>query len=119
MYRDRGGGSSKSEIVGGPLDRKRINDALDKHLEKSTPSTSRAFKDKAIPSTSAGSGAGKSHQQHLDHRATKNKCSDGKALIPFSLGKMFFLLIFYVRATKNKNYFIVECVKFADNPVIL
>ncbi|OIT07834.1 PREDICTED: putative casein kinase II subunit beta-4 [Nicotiana attenuata] len=75
MYRDRGGGSSKSEIVGGPLDRKRINDALDKHLEKSSPSTSRAFKDKAVPSTSAG----KSHQQHLDHRATKNKCSDDES----------------------------------------
>ncbi|XP_068330454.1 putative casein kinase II subunit beta-4 isoform X2 [Pyrus communis] len=63
MYRERGGGggggSSKTEIVGGSLDRKRINDALDKHLEKSTPSTSRALansKDKerlSVPSTSA------------------------------------------------------------------
>ena len=38
MYRDRvsgGGGSSRWEIVGVPLDRKCIiNDALDKHLEK-------------------------------------------------------------------------------------
>ncbi|KAL6513533.1 hypothetical protein OROGR_021019 [Orobanche gracilis] len=38
MYRDRGGGSSKGGEI---LDRKRINDALDKHLEKSSPSTSR------------------------------------------------------------------------------
>lgn len=85
MYRERGGGgSSKTEIVGGPLDRKRINDALDKHLEKSSPSTSRALansKDKerlSVPSTSTG-------KSQLDHRAaaaaaaslTKNKCSDG------------------------------------------
>ncbi|BBG97250.1 casein kinase II beta subunit 4 [Prunus dulcis] len=84
MYRERGGvGSSKTEIVGGPLDRKRINDALDKHLEKSSPSTSRALansKDKerlSVPSTSTG-------KSQLDHRAaaaaaaslTKNKCSD-------------------------------------------
>lgn len=97
MYRDRGGVGgvvSKSEIMGGPsssaLDRKRINDALDKHLEKSSPSTSRGLKDKssaaavaaaAVPSTSAG----KSHQQ-LDHRdnrssstltTNKIKASDG------------------------------------------
>lgn len=82
MYRDRGGGggggggSSKPEMVGGPLDRKRISDALDKHLEKLSPSTSRPLKDKAVPSTSTGGGgAGKSH---FDHRNTnKNKCSDG------------------------------------------
>ncbi|KAK4372360.1 hypothetical protein RND71_007744 [Anisodus tanguticus] len=78
MYRDRGGGSSRSEIVGGPLDRKRINDALDKHLEKSAPSTSRALKDKAVPSTSSA-GAGKLHQQHLDNRDTKSKCSDDES----------------------------------------
>uniref|UniRef100_A0A2N9J3R6 Casein kinase II subunit beta n=1 Tax=Fagus sylvatica TaxID=28930 RepID=A0A2N9J3R6_FAGSY len=90
MYRDRvggGGGSSRSEIVGGPLDRKRIiNDALDKHLEKSSPSTSRvgglnsSSKDKerlSVPSTSTGKS-----QQQLDHRdsrsasLSKNKCSD-------------------------------------------
>ncbi|KAK2977940.1 hypothetical protein RJ640_002580 [Escallonia rubra] len=91
MYRERGGGSSKSEIVGGPLDRKRINDALDKHLEKSSASTSRVLniggKDKerlAMPSTSTAAvgGGGKS----LDHRdsrsasslAAKNKCSDAE-----------------------------------------
>ncbi|KAF6135477.1 hypothetical protein GIB67_015330 [Kingdonia uniflora] len=44
MYRerDRAGVGSKTEI-GGPFDRKRINDALDKHLEKSSPSTSKGF----------------------------------------------------------------------------
>ncbi|XP_059313050.1 putative casein kinase II subunit beta-4 [Lycium ferocissimum] len=74
MYRDRGGGSSRSEIAGGPLDRKRINDVLDKHLEKSSPSTSRAsLKDKAVPSTSKLH----HHPQHLDN--TKNKCSDDES----------------------------------------
>ncbi|OIT25881.1 PREDICTED: putative casein kinase II subunit beta-4 isoform X1 [Nicotiana attenuata] len=68
MYRDRGGG--------GPLDRKRINDALDKHLEKLSPSTSRSLKDKAVPSTSAAAGGG-GGKSHFDHRNTsKNKCSD-------------------------------------------
>ncbi|KAJ6686041.1 CASEIN KINASE II SUBUNIT BETA [Salix purpurea] len=94
MYRDRGGfggGSSRSEIVGGPLDRKRINDALDKHLEKSSPSTSRGLnnssKDKerlSVPSTSTGKSL-QHHQQQLDHHRadsrapslSKNKCSDG------------------------------------------
>ncbi|KAL7615595.1 putative casein kinase II subunit beta-4 isoform X1 [Lactuca sativa] len=91
MYRDRGGPSSRSEMVGGggagPLDRKRINDALDKHLEKtSSPSTSRVLntsnkeKEKfSMPSTSTA-GGGKSF--HLDNRSsstianTKSKCSD-------------------------------------------
>ncbi|XP_071931489.1 putative casein kinase II subunit beta-4 isoform X2 [Coffea arabica] len=82
MDRGGGGGASKAEIMGGPsssLDRKRINDALDKHLEKSSPSTSRGLKDKssagvaAVPSTSAGmgGGSGKLHQQ-LDHRDTRS-----------------------------------------------
>uniref|UniRef100_A0A1D1ZBY0 Casein kinase II subunit beta n=1 Tax=Anthurium amnicola TaxID=1678845 RepID=A0A1D1ZBY0_9ARAE len=56
MYRDQGG-VSKSEI--GPFDRKRINDALDKQLERSVPSYSRGMngKEKArptLPSTSIG-----------------------------------------------------------------
>ncbi|XP_022958012.1 casein kinase II subunit beta-1 isoform X3 [Cucurbita maxima] len=42
MHRDRGAlaGASKLEVT--PLDRKRINEALDKQLERSSPSTSRA-----------------------------------------------------------------------------
>jgi casein kinase II subunit beta len=95
MYKDRvGGGSSRSEIVGVPLDRKRIiNDALDKHLEKSSPSTSRvgglnsSSKDKerlSVPSTSTDKS-----QQQLDHRdfrsasLSKNKCSDGLSFSNF------------------------------------
>ncbi|XP_057496457.1 putative casein kinase II subunit beta-4 isoform X2 [Actinidia eriantha] len=62
MHRDRGGSNSKTEIVGGPLDRKRINEALDKHLEKSSTSTSRGLNSK-------------DKSKQLDHTA-KNKCSD-------------------------------------------
>lgn len=40
MYRERGVGGSKAEV--GPVDRKRINEALDKQLERSSPSTSRS-----------------------------------------------------------------------------
>ncbi|CAN1146061.1 Casein kinase II subunit beta-1 [Linum perenne] len=83
MYRDRGGagvGSSRSELVGGTLDRKRINDALDKHLEKSSPSTSRGLssKDKdrlSVPPNSTG----KLQLNHHDSRTaslSKSKCSD-------------------------------------------
>ncbi|MBA0554323.1 hypothetical protein Golob_013435, partial [Gossypium lobatum] len=62
---DRAGGG------GGPLDRKRINDALD----KSSPSTSRGFnsKDKGRPSVPSTSG-GKSLLSHRDSRS-KAKCS--------------------------------------------
>ncbi|KAL0663097.1 hypothetical protein Bca4012_099934 [Brassica carinata] len=53
MYKERsgggGGGSSRSEILNGAVDRKRINDALTKKLEKSSPSTSRAFASTAKP----------------------------------------------------------------------
>ncbi|XP_047979257.1 casein kinase II subunit beta-1-like [Salvia hispanica] len=81
MYRDRGGvGSSKG---GDMLDRKRINDALDKHLEKSSPSTSRNKGSAvAMPSTSASGG------KHIDPRnnrssstltTDKNKCSDDES----------------------------------------
>ncbi|CAH2047829.1 unnamed protein product [Thlaspi arvense] len=61
MFKDRsggimgGGGSSLSEILGGAIDRKRINDALDKHLKNFSPSTSMVFtsKDKdSFPSIS-------------------------------------------------------------------
>ncbi|KAL2536672.1 Casein kinase II subunit beta [Forsythia ovata] len=73
MYRGGGvgvgvGGSLKGG--GEILDRKRINDALDKHLEKSSPSTSRKPSPAAFPSTSSAGGKGKQHH-HLDHRDTR------------------------------------------------
>ncbi|KAK4410910.1 putative casein kinase II subunit beta-4 [Sesamum angolense] len=72
--RDRGGGGSSKG--GDMLDRKRINDALDKHLEKSSPST--WF---CCCRTSTSTTAGK-HIDPRDNRssstlaASKNKLSD-------------------------------------------
>ncbi|KAK8554413.1 hypothetical protein V6N13_093408 [Hibiscus sabdariffa] len=78
VHIDRGGGSSKSELLGGPLDRKRVCDALDKHLEKS-PSSSRGLNTidnerSSVPSASTG----KSQFDHRDSRSaalSKAKCS--------------------------------------------
>ncbi|GMQ04579.1 hypothetical protein CsSME_00049941 [Camellia sinensis var. sinensis] len=79
MYRDRGGGGSRSEM--GPVDRKRINDALDKHLERSSPSTSRSFnaKDKDRLSAQSILTATKPTPDHRDSRSAslpENKGSD-------------------------------------------
>nr|KJB21026.1 hypothetical protein B456_003G178900 [Gossypium raimondii] len=55
MYRgERAAGGSKGEV--GSVDRKRINEALDKQLERSSPSTSRAIngKDKSLQSLQMG-----------------------------------------------------------------
>lgn len=76
MYRDQGG-SSKSEI--GPFDRKRINDALDRQLEKSASSYSKGMngKDKErflVPSTSVG-------KQPDLRLLSKNKPLDSKFMI--------------------------------------
>lgn len=95
MYRDRGGGGSSK--AGEMLDRKRINDALDKHLEKSSPSTSRNKGSAvAVPSTSAAAG------KHVDPRdtrsssaltASKNKLSDGALFVSLFLIFFFFLVV--------------------------
>lgn len=73
MYRERGSGGSKSEVT--VVDRKqRINDALDKHLERSSPSTSRALngKDKSAHSVLMG----KAPADHRDSARLKTNCSD-------------------------------------------
>ncbi|KAG6500012.1 hypothetical protein ZIOFF_039826 [Zingiber officinale] len=70
MYRSGNG----SKVEAGSLDRKRINDALDKHLEKSLPSASRGLvgKDKdRLPLASSASGK---QPEHLS--VPKNKGSD-------------------------------------------
>ena len=76
MYRDQGG-SSKAEI--GPFDRKRINDALDRQLEKSVSSFSKVStgKDKErflVPSSSAG-------KQPELRFLSKNKSVEGDLMI--------------------------------------
>ncbi|KAH1073382.1 hypothetical protein J1N35_025710 [Gossypium stocksii] len=68
---------SHRDREGGPLDRKRISDVLDKHLEKSPSSTSRGLnsKDKersSVPSTSTG----KSQLDHCSASLSKAKYSD-------------------------------------------
>ncbi|GAB4857729.1 casein kinase 2 regulatory subunit [Ancistrocladus abbreviatus] len=80
MYRDRG---SKAEM--GTVDRKRINEALDKHLERSSPSTSKGLNGKDKDRSSAQSiissgGASRKHpSDERDCRSvalSKNRCSD-------------------------------------------
>ncbi|RWW48325.1 hypothetical protein BHE74_00045605 [Ensete ventricosum] len=74
MYRERGGCGSKVDI--GAADRKRINDALDRHLERSSPSTSRGLNGKekgrlSMPSVNSG--------KQPEHRTlSKSKLSDEK-----------------------------------------
>lgn len=94
MY--RGGGGSSKGGGGEMLDRKRINDALDKHLEKSSPSTSRNKGSAvAVPSTSAAAAAAGKHVDLRDSRsssaltASKNKLSDG-GFVSFSLSNLYF-----------------------------
>ncbi|XP_026425547.1 putative casein kinase II subunit beta-4 [Papaver somniferum] len=89
MYKDSrgGGGSSRSEIG---IDRKKINDALDKHLEKSSPASTSKNNRTTIPSSSSGK-----QQQQIDDRTAaasflkknnssnnnntnNNKCSDAE-----------------------------------------
>lgn len=79
MYRDRGVVGSKQEI--GHIDRKRINEALDKHLEKSSTPISKGLnaKDKerlSVPSTSSGK-LPPDHRDTCSISLSKNKCSDG------------------------------------------
>ncbi|GAB2235315.1 hypothetical protein Droror1_Dr00025738 [Drosera rotundifolia] len=86
MYRDRGGSSSKGEMPSSAVvDRKRINEALDKHLERSSPSTSRGVKEKEKDRLSAqsvisgGGGGGKPAFDQREGRSgsiSKNRCSD-------------------------------------------
>ncbi|GJX18335.1 putative casein kinase II subunit beta-4 isoform X1 [Tanacetum coccineum] len=82
MYRDRGGREMPGG--GGGVDRKRINEALDKHLEKTSNSSSRILnskdKDKEKLLIASTSAAGGSKLNHLnDHRSSansKNKASE-------------------------------------------
>ncbi|CAG7881124.1 hypothetical protein HID58_010244 [Brassica napus] len=76
MYKDRSGGimgsggSSRSDLLTGAIDRKRINEALDKHLKKTSPSTSKG-KD-SNPSTSTA----KSHLPDQSETDSEEEGSD-------------------------------------------
>lgn len=120
MYKDRGGGGSSKG--GEMLDRKRINEALDKHLEKSSPSTSRNKGSAvAVPSTSTAAGK---HVDPRDNRssstltANKNKLSEG-TLFPFSA--LFFLSQYsaYIAVVKFSCEVFLDLIYFSDFFVIL
>ncbi|KAJ0105201.1 casein kinase II subunit beta-1-like isoform X2 [Pistacia vera] len=74
MYKERVGGS-KSEVVGS-VDRKRINDALDKQLERSSPSTSRATINGKDLSVLMGKHPADHHRDARAASLTKNNASD-------------------------------------------
>ncbi|KAL2902852.1 Casein kinase II subunit beta-1 [Bienertia sinuspersici] len=81
MYKDRG---SKAEM--GAVDRKRINDALDKHLERSSPSTSKGLngkdKDRLSAQSIISANSGKQPSDQRDSRSvalSKNRCSDDES----------------------------------------
>ncbi|KAG6476535.1 hypothetical protein ZIOFF_065777 [Zingiber officinale] len=104
MY--RGGNGSKLET--GHLDWKRINDALDKHLEKSSPSTSRGMigKDRGrltVPSSSSGN--------HPEQRSlTKHKTSDGK--VPTFGIVLWYLRISLLIMCSVSAYLVSEPIRF-------
>ncbi|KAK4769066.1 hypothetical protein SAY86_027216 [Trapa natans] len=72
MYRERIPGGSRSEVTA--VDRKhRINDSLEKHPERPSPSTSRAdVKEKSVHSVLLG----KAPSDHRDSGRHKNNCSE-------------------------------------------
>ncbi|GFZ02045.1 casein kinase II beta chain 2 [Actinidia rufa] len=78
MYRERrgGGGGGGSRLEMGNVDRKRINDALDKHLERSSPSTSRAFNGKDKQSIFTGAKPPPDHRDSRSASLAENKRSD-------------------------------------------
>ncbi|XP_044477446.1 casein kinase II subunit beta-1-like isoform X2 [Mangifera indica] len=74
MYKERVGGS-KSEVVSS-VDRKRINDALDKQLERSSPSTSRGTINGNDLSVLMGKHPADHHREALAASLFKNNASD-------------------------------------------
>ncbi|XVF10943.1 hypothetical protein REPUB_Repub07fG0226900 [Reevesia pubescens] len=82
MYRgERAAGGSKGEV--GTVDRKRINEALDKQLERSSPSTSRAIngKDKSAHSILMGKHPlDHHHREALDKQLERSSPSTSRAI---------------------------------------
>ncbi|TQE08132.1 hypothetical protein C1H46_006258 [Malus baccata] len=95
MYREQGlGGSKATEVVGHAANPKqRINDVLDKQLERSSPSTSRAINDKDKPLIMGGkqppSNLRDSRPASASASLTKNNCSDGLKFLSFFLSFTF------------------------------
>ena len=82
MYRgERAAGGFKGEV--GSVDRKRINEALDKQLERSSPSASRAIngKDKSAHSLLIGKHPPDHHRDSRSVSLPKANASDGIDII--------------------------------------
>lgn len=75
MYREIGGVGSKAEVAS--VDRKRINDVLDKQLERSSPSTSRTINGGKDRSSSSSLLTVKDHRDPRSNTLSKN-ASDGE-----------------------------------------
>lgn len=86
MYRSGGGSKAVAAEMGHVVaDRKRINDALDKHLERSSPSTSAT----TTTVTAARALNGKDHHRSsmfktADHHFKDAKCTDGFSFLLLS-----------------------------------
>lgn len=70
MYREIGGVGSKAEVAS--VDRKRINDVLDKQLERSSPSTSRTINGGKDRSSSSSLLTVKDHRDPRSNTLSKN-----------------------------------------------
>ena len=118
MY--RGGGGSKAVPAGFVLegDRKRINEALDKHLERSSPSTS-------VTTTTTATGRalnGKDHHRSSsmfktnsdNHHFKDAKASDGLSLLSAIMCfcywlNLWFLVSMCVHCVRNFGFFFILC----------
>lgn len=77
MYREQGGVGSKAEVAS--VDRKRINDVLDKQLERSSPSTSRTINGGKDRSSSSSLLTVKDHRDPRSNTLSKNASDDALA----------------------------------------
>lgn len=77
MYREIGGVGSKAEVAS--VDRKRINDVLDKQLERSSPSTSRTINGGKDRSSSSSLLTVKDHRDPRSNTLSKNASDDALA----------------------------------------
>lgn len=111
MYRERGSGGSKMTEAAA-VDRKRINEALDKHLERSSPSTSRAgINGKENSSSNKPLIMGGKSLLQSDHRETRS-ASLSKTNISHGLTFFFLQFNFFQFGFSIFNYFFRRIVLF-------
>lgn len=103
MYRDKrggggggGGGSKAAAEMSHVTDRKKLNVALDKHLDRSSPSTSTTTT-RGLAAKDPRLSMYKSKENHKASRSSapdENKNSDGLSSSPVSINLRLFLVIF-------------------------